>query len=109
MAVHASTTKRQWMPMIEAAACIACVGALFWRVLQLIQVATETSPLFTALYPLTALCSLALALPHLMFLSYADHFRGLHPAWPPHYAFLTLRLFRAALQDAALKVKSKEL
>lgn len=40
-----------------------------------------------------------------MFLSYADHFRGLHPAWPPHYAFLTLRLFRAALQDAALKVR----
>ena len=69
------------------------------------QHALHAHPGFTVLYPLLGVSTLALLLPLLLFLSFRAEFAGLHPAWPPHYAFLARRMLRAlAANSAQLKV-----
>lgn len=66
-------------------------------------------PGLMALFPLFAAACLAALLPPLMYLSFRSEFQGLHPAWPPHYAFLARRLLRALGSSGQLKVTAKEL
>lgn len=73
------------------------------------QPVLRVHPVLMALFPLFAATCLALLLPPLVYLSFRSEFVGLHPAWPPHFAFLARRLLRALGSGGQLKVSAKEL
>lgn len=73
------------------------------------QVFIHIHPTLTVVFPLCGAAALASLLPPILYLSFAGEFSGLHPAWPPHYLFLSKRLLRALSANGRLKVSAKEL
>jgi len=92
-----------------ASSAAAFLGLAFWFAVHYVHTHVRVNPLLVVLYPPLTLVFIALALPFIMFASFAGDFeRSVNPLNPMHYAFIFRKCYGAMLANN-MKVASKDL